>query len=279
MQVETDNLPAMAGDQAAHVAGRARTSSPPGRTLSDSDGLTPYMDYATPTFYDDFSGAVQRAAGGQAQAGRVHEGRAGGLREVHRHAVTTLAPPGEPRRVAYLYLLPGLVDLRPVRAGAAAAQRVAVAVHVGRRDGRARGPGSTTTRRSSPTRELRAAFMHALVLVAFYAVAADRDRAAAGGGDVAHARARAGAVPDRAVPAAGDRARRRRRDVADDLRARGRADQRGPARDRARRAGAELARLVLARAAVGRADRHVGDVRAGDGAVHRRRAEDPAVAL
>jgi raffinose/stachyose/melibiose transport system substrate-binding protein len=30
------------------------------KDLSDSDGLTPYMDYATPTFYDDFSGAVQK---------------------------------------------------------------------------------------------------------------------------------------------------------------------------------------------------------------------------
>ena len=49
--------------------------------------------------------------------------------------------------------------------------------------------------------------------------------------------------------------------------------------DRAGRADAGLARLVHARAAVGRAHRHVGDVRAGDGAVHRRRAEDPAVAL
>ena len=45
--------------------------------------------------------------------------------------MTALAPPGEPRRVAYLYLLPGLVIfglfvLAPLRA-----QRVAVAVHAG----------------------------------------------------------------------------------------------------------------------------------------------------
>ena len=53
------------GERAAQLAGRARTSSPPGRTLSDNDGLTPYIDYATPTFYDDFSGAVQRLMAGK----------------------------------------------------------------------------------------------------------------------------------------------------------------------------------------------------------------------
>ena len=35
------------------------------KDLNDSDGLTPYMDYATPTFYDDFSGAVQKLMAGK----------------------------------------------------------------------------------------------------------------------------------------------------------------------------------------------------------------------
>ena len=35
------------------------------KSLNDTDGLTPYMDYATPTFFDDFSGAVQRLLGGK----------------------------------------------------------------------------------------------------------------------------------------------------------------------------------------------------------------------
>ena len=35
------------------------------KTLSDNDGLTPYIDYATPTFFDDFSGAVQRLLAGK----------------------------------------------------------------------------------------------------------------------------------------------------------------------------------------------------------------------
>jgi raffinose/stachyose/melibiose transport system substrate-binding protein len=66
VQVETDNLPAMRTD--------AQPTTPVGkdifaawRQLSENDGLTPYMDYATPTFYDDFSGAVQRLLGGKLQ--------------------------------------------------------------------------------------------------------------------------------------------------------------------------------------------------------------------
>ena len=35
------------------------------KALNDADGLTPYIDYATPTFYDDFSGAVQRLLAGK----------------------------------------------------------------------------------------------------------------------------------------------------------------------------------------------------------------------
>jgi raffinose/stachyose/melibiose transport system substrate-binding protein len=64
--VKTENLPAM---QAS-----AQPSSPASKDifaawkqLSDDDGLTPYMDYATPTFYDDFSGAVQKLLGGKLQ--------------------------------------------------------------------------------------------------------------------------------------------------------------------------------------------------------------------
>jgi raffinose/stachyose/melibiose transport system substrate-binding protein len=37
------------------------------RALSEADGFTPYIDYATPTFYDDFSGAVQRLLPGRLQ--------------------------------------------------------------------------------------------------------------------------------------------------------------------------------------------------------------------
>ena len=65
MLVETGNLPAM---QATSAAARRRSSKEifaAWKQLNDTDGLTPYMDYATPTFYDDFSGAVQRLLGGK----------------------------------------------------------------------------------------------------------------------------------------------------------------------------------------------------------------------
>ena len=90
------------------------------KELSDSDGLTPYIDYATPTFYDDFSGAVQRLMAGKVKPDAFTKAVQEDYAKFADNAVTALAPPGEPRRVAYLYLLPGLVDLRPVRAGAAA---------------------------------------------------------------------------------------------------------------------------------------------------------------
>ena len=33
--------------------------------LAESDGLIPYLDYATPTFYDDISGAIQQLLAGR----------------------------------------------------------------------------------------------------------------------------------------------------------------------------------------------------------------------
>jgi raffinose/stachyose/melibiose transport system substrate-binding protein len=35
------------------------------KTLDDADGLIPYLDYTTPTFFDDISGAIQRLLGGK----------------------------------------------------------------------------------------------------------------------------------------------------------------------------------------------------------------------
>ena len=106
--VETDNLPAMAGERPALLAGQqgrlrrleaAQRQRRPNAVhrLRDADVLRRLL------------GRCAAADSRQGQAGRVHEGRAGGLREVRRQAVTALAPPGEPRRIAYVYLLPGLV--------------------------------------------------------------------------------------------------------------------------------------------------------------------------
>jgi raffinose/stachyose/melibiose transport system substrate-binding protein len=64
IQVETDNLPATAANaQPSSRVGKEISAA--WKQLSDSDGLTPYIDYATPTFYDDFSGAVQKLLAGK----------------------------------------------------------------------------------------------------------------------------------------------------------------------------------------------------------------------
>jgi raffinose/stachyose/melibiose transport system substrate-binding protein len=64
VQVETDNLPATQAttEPSAPVQKEIFAAW---KQLSDTDGLTPYMDYATPTFYDDFSGAVQKLLAGK----------------------------------------------------------------------------------------------------------------------------------------------------------------------------------------------------------------------
>jgi raffinose/stachyose/melibiose transport system substrate-binding protein len=62
--VKTDNLPAMqASSQPSKPVQKEIFAA--WKQLSDTDGLTPYMDYATPTFYDDFSGAVQKLLAGK----------------------------------------------------------------------------------------------------------------------------------------------------------------------------------------------------------------------
>ena len=65
VQVETDNLPAMQATSVTPTTPVQKEIFAAWKQLSDTDGLTPYMDYATPTFFDDFSGAVQRLLGGK----------------------------------------------------------------------------------------------------------------------------------------------------------------------------------------------------------------------
>jgi raffinose/stachyose/melibiose transport system substrate-binding protein len=64
--VKTDNLPAMQAS-VQPTAPAQKDIFAAWKQLSETDGLTPYMDYATPTFYDDFSGAVQKLLGGKLQ--------------------------------------------------------------------------------------------------------------------------------------------------------------------------------------------------------------------
>ena len=62
--VDTGNLPAMPTD--------AKPTAPAGRDvfdawseLSEANGLVPYLDYATPTFYEDITAAIQRLLAGR----------------------------------------------------------------------------------------------------------------------------------------------------------------------------------------------------------------------
>lgn len=58
--VETDNLPAMSlPDGIAPTEGLTGDVFAAWRSLNEANGIIPYIDYATPTFYDDISGAIQ----------------------------------------------------------------------------------------------------------------------------------------------------------------------------------------------------------------------------
>jgi raffinose/stachyose/melibiose transport system substrate-binding protein len=57
--VDTDNLPAMKGAPAP-TGGLSVEVSTAWQKLNEADGVIPYLDYTTPTFYDDISGGVQR---------------------------------------------------------------------------------------------------------------------------------------------------------------------------------------------------------------------------
>jgi raffinose/stachyose/melibiose transport system substrate-binding protein len=58
---ETNNLPAMPVDASAvPKSGVSADVFAAWKQLSDADGLIPYLDYTTPTFYDDITAAIQR---------------------------------------------------------------------------------------------------------------------------------------------------------------------------------------------------------------------------
>ena len=60
--VDTNNLPAMKTEAQAS-SGVSKDVAEAWKTLNDAQGLVPYIDYATPTFYDDISGNVQKLMG------------------------------------------------------------------------------------------------------------------------------------------------------------------------------------------------------------------------
>jgi raffinose/stachyose/melibiose transport system substrate-binding protein len=71
--VETNNLPAMETD-AAPASGLAKDVSDAWKTLNAEEGLVPYMDYATPTFFDDVSGAIQGLLAGRVEPDAFADG-------------------------------------------------------------------------------------------------------------------------------------------------------------------------------------------------------------
>jgi raffinose/stachyose/melibiose transport system substrate-binding protein len=74
--VETGNLPAMPTSAKAQ-AGAGQDVFAAWRTLGKGDGLVPYLDYATPTFYDDITAAVQRLLAGRQTADAFTQGLQG----------------------------------------------------------------------------------------------------------------------------------------------------------------------------------------------------------
>jgi len=62
--VETDNLPAMK-NAPAPAGGLSVDVANAWQKLNAADGVIPYLDYTTPTFFDDISGAIQELLAGK----------------------------------------------------------------------------------------------------------------------------------------------------------------------------------------------------------------------
>jgi raffinose/stachyose/melibiose transport system substrate-binding protein len=78
---ETGNLPAMPVDEAAIPEGLPSEVFAEWRRLSDADGLIPYLDYTTPTFFDDISAAIQELMGGESDPAQFISGVEDSFRE------------------------------------------------------------------------------------------------------------------------------------------------------------------------------------------------------
>jgi raffinose/stachyose/melibiose transport system substrate-binding protein len=78
---ETGNLPAMPVDQSAIPQGLPAEVFAAWEKLSSSDGLIPYLDYTTPTFYDDISAAIQQLLAGKDDPSQFTAGVEGAYRK------------------------------------------------------------------------------------------------------------------------------------------------------------------------------------------------------
>ena len=71
---ETNNLPAMPVDEGSIAEGLPREVYAQWKRLNDADGIIPYLDYTTPTFYDDISAAIQELMGGKSDPAQFTAG-------------------------------------------------------------------------------------------------------------------------------------------------------------------------------------------------------------
>jgi len=78
---ETGNLPAMPVDEGAIPEGLPSEVFAEWTRLNEADGLIPYLDYTTPTFFDDISGAIQELLGGESDPAQFTAGVEESFRE------------------------------------------------------------------------------------------------------------------------------------------------------------------------------------------------------
>jgi raffinose/stachyose/melibiose transport system substrate-binding protein len=71
---ETGNLPAMPVEKSAIPQGLPADVFAAWEKLNSSDGLIPYLDYTTPTFYDDITAAIQQLLAGKDDPGQFTSG-------------------------------------------------------------------------------------------------------------------------------------------------------------------------------------------------------------
>jgi raffinose/stachyose/melibiose transport system substrate-binding protein len=71
---DTGNLPAIPVDEGAIPEGLPREVFNEWTRLNDADGIIPYLDYTTPTFYDDISAAIQELMGGKSDPAQFTAG-------------------------------------------------------------------------------------------------------------------------------------------------------------------------------------------------------------
>jgi raffinose/stachyose/melibiose transport system substrate-binding protein len=71
--VDTGNLPAMKGAPAPS-SGVSVDIANAWQKLNDADGVIPYLDYTTPSFYDDITAAIQNLMGGKQDPAQFTKG-------------------------------------------------------------------------------------------------------------------------------------------------------------------------------------------------------------